>query len=84
MNTDTETRWFELLTDSVAHYVTDTSSEVYAMRADAPYFLRVTEDDGTYVLTQLTNDRAELIGGDVRLSRVPDAVVAATIEALLS
>lgn len=84
MNTNTDTRWFELLADTVAHYVDDATSEVYAMRADAPYFLRVREDDGTYYLTQLTNDRAELIGGTVQLSRVSDDVVAATVEALLA
>lgn len=83
MNTDTETRWFELLTDAVAHYVDDTTSEVYAMRADAPHFVRVREDDTTYVVTLLTNDRAELIAGEARLTGLPDAVVGGTIESML-
>ncbi len=87
MNTTTDTaRWFELLDDAafVAHYIDDTTSEVYAMRADAPTFARVREDDGMVVVTLLTNDRAELIAGEARLSYLSEAVIAATIGAMLS
>ena len=82
----TETRWFEMLDDTqtVAHYITDDVSEVYALAADAPYFIRVREDDGSFYLTMLTNDRAELIGGQARLDMVPDSVVAATIAGMLA
>ena len=83
MNTHTETHWFELLTDTVAHYVDDTTSEVYAMRSDAPHFIRVREDDGTYAATLLTNDRAELIAGEAHLSHLSDETVAAIIEDML-
>lgn len=83
MTTQTDTRWFEMLTDSVAEYVDDVTSEVYAMRADAPHFARIREDEGTYVITLLTNDRAELIAGEARLTHLSDEVVATTIESML-
>jgi hypothetical protein len=83
MTTMTE-RWFESLTDTVAHYITDDVTEVYAMRPDAPYFARVREDDGLFVVTLLTNDAAELIGGEARLYDMSETVVAAMIEAALA
>ena len=82
--TDTDLRWFDMLATANALYVDDDTSEVYSTNPQADYFLRVREDDGTYVVTQLTNDRAELIGAEVRLSRVRDEVVVATVEALLA
>lgn len=85
MRTNTDARWFEQIDgDAVAHYITDELSEVYAMRADAEYFVRVREDDGAYYLTLLTNDQAELIAGTATLSMPPDSIVAATILAMLS
>ena len=84
MNTDTDTRWFELLTDAVAHYVDDSTSEVYAMRADAPRFARIREDEGTTCITTLTNDKAELICGEARVSHVSQDVIAGLIEGMLA
>jgi len=82
--TNTQTiAWFELLTDSVAEYIDDATSEVYAMRAEAPRFARIREEDQTVVVTLLTNDKAELISGEARLTGLPGEVVAATIESML-
>ena len=44
--------WHEYVTDPdgvVAEYVDDNTSEVYDMSTDAPYFVRVREDDRTDV-----------------------------------
>ena len=76
--------WFEFLTVGVAHYIDDATSEVYALNPNAPYFVRVREDDGTFYVTQLTDDRAELIGGHATLSQLPAEVVAGTIDAMLA
>lgn len=78
-----EIPWFERLTDSVAHYIDETTSEVYAMRADAPHFIRVTEIDGSLFVALLTDNRAEVLDGDARMTNLPQHVVAATIEAML-
>jgi hypothetical protein len=83
MTNTTAARWFEDLTETVAHYISDDVSEVYAMRPDARYFARVREDDGTFVVTLLTNDHAELIGGEARLIGLPETVVGEMIEAML-
>jgi hypothetical protein len=81
MTQTTEARWFEeiLDQDAVAHYVSDTVSEVYAMRADADRYARVREDDGVYYVTVLTNDRAELIVSEATLSGLSESMVAAVI-----
>lgn len=86
MTQTTATHWFEFLEsgqDAVAHYVSDTVSEVYAMRADAPYFARVREDDGIYYVTTLTNDRAELIVSEASLSGLTERMVAAVVLTML-
>ena len=79
--------WHEYVTDPdgvVAEYVDDNTSEVYDTSTDAPYFVRVREDDQTFTLTLLTNDQAELIAGEARLSGLPEEAVAVTILGMLS
>ena len=83
MSATADLMWFDLLVDAVAHYIDDDTSEVYAMRPNAPHFARVRTDDQTIVVTLLTNDRAELVAGEARLTHLPAPVLAATIEAML-
>lgn len=86
MTTRTDAQWFELLDPQrfVAEYVDDDVSEVYSMRAGAPLFLRVRQaDENEYEIRQLSNDRAELIHGEARVSNLSQDTLTAVIAAML-
>ena len=59
------------------------TSEVFVLAAGPQLFARVREGDCQTVITTLSDDRAQLIHGEARLSGVPAVVVAAVVESML-